>query len=152
MLRAVLHQSKDGNRSRPAEHSGSEALDTADLMIIFMRWLDLPDEQLKHIVRYVESGRPIIGMRTATHSFNVRQQRHQRYTWDSKEWDGGSVVKFWAETGGSASRPSREAKRGGVIAPGQEKHPVYAAFPMAKSGADRRVQSPPPCPATVASR
>ena len=29
---------------------GLEALDTADLMVVFMRWLDLPDEQLKHIV------------------------------------------------------------------------------------------------------
>src|SRR5260370_22901441 len=32
---------------------GLEALDTADLMIIFMRWLDLPDAQLKHIVLFL---------------------------------------------------------------------------------------------------
>jgi len=50
---------------------GLEALASADLMIVFMRWLDLPDEQLKHIVNYVDSGRPIIGMRTATHSFKL---------------------------------------------------------------------------------
>src|SRR5258708_33788962 len=32
---------------------GLEALDTADLMIIFMRWLDRPDRQCKHAVRSI---------------------------------------------------------------------------------------------------
>src|SRR5947207_4637370 len=46
---------------------GLEALDNADLMVVFTRFRDLPDEQMKHIVAYVESGRPIVGLRTATH-------------------------------------------------------------------------------------
>ena len=50
---------------------GLEALDSADLMIIATRFRNLPDEQMQHIVDYVESGRPIIGMRTATHAFNL---------------------------------------------------------------------------------
>src|SRR5579864_8627142 len=43
---------------------GLEALKTADLMLIFTRFRDLPDEQMKLVVDYVESGRPIIGLRT----------------------------------------------------------------------------------------
>src|SRR3989442_8385692 len=35
---------------------GLEALDHADLMVIFTRFRDLPDEQMKHIVKYVVSG------------------------------------------------------------------------------------------------
>src|SRR5216117_3483716 len=35
---------------------GLEALDNADLMVIFTRFRDLPDEQMKHIVKYVASG------------------------------------------------------------------------------------------------
>src|ERR1700758_5615240 len=50
---------------------GLEALKTADLMIIATRFRNLPDEQMKHIVDYVESGKPVIGMRTATHAFNM---------------------------------------------------------------------------------
>src|ERR1700722_9910243 len=54
---------------------GLEALKTADLMIIFTRFRDLPDEQMKHIVDYVESGKPIIGMRAATHAFNIKADK-----------------------------------------------------------------------------
>lgn len=51
---------------------GLEALKTADLMIIATRFRDLPDDQMKHIVDYVEAGKPVIGMRTATHAFNIK--------------------------------------------------------------------------------
>src|SRR3984885_1368796 len=47
---------------------GLEALKTADLMVIFTRFRNLPDEQMQQVVDYVESGRPVIGMRTATHA------------------------------------------------------------------------------------
>ncbi len=48
---------------------GLEHLKTADLMIIATRWRNLPDEQMRHVVEYVESGRPILGLRPATHAF-----------------------------------------------------------------------------------
>jgi hypothetical protein len=51
---------------------GLEALRKADLMIIATRFRDLPDDQMKEIVDYVESGRPVIGMRTATHAFSIK--------------------------------------------------------------------------------
>jgi type 1 glutamine amidotransferase len=104
---------------------GLEALDTADLMIVFMRWLDLPDEQLKHIVKYVESGRPVIGMRTATHSFKLSASKDfQRYTWDSKEWDGGFGRQVLGETWvAHHGRHGKQSTRG-IIANGQEKHPI----------------------------
>jgi type 1 glutamine amidotransferase len=104
---------------------GLEALDNADLMIVFMRWLDLPDEQLKHIVRYVESGRPVIGMRTATHSFKLSASKdYQRYTWDSKEWDGGFGRQVLGETWvAHHGRHGKQSTRG-IIAQGQETHPI----------------------------
>ena len=46
-----------------------EALDSADLMVIFTRFRALPDTQLKHIVDYAESGKPMVGFRTSTHAF-----------------------------------------------------------------------------------
>ena len=50
---------------------GLEALKTADLMIIATRFRDLPDEQMRHIVDYLDAGKPVIGMRTATHAFKI---------------------------------------------------------------------------------
>src|SRR5581483_4368864 len=48
---------------------GLEALDKADLLILFVRWRDLPDDQMKHFVDYFNSGRPILAIRTGTHPF-----------------------------------------------------------------------------------
>ncbi|MHC4265995.1 MAG: hypothetical protein ACYSUK_08690, partial [Planctomycetota bacterium] len=44
---------------------GLEALEKADLMILFTRMRELPDEQMKYIIDYTNSGKPIIGIRTA---------------------------------------------------------------------------------------
>ena len=69
---------------------GLEALRTADLMILFTRFRDLPDDQMKEIADYVQSGRPILGMRTATHAFNIKPGKtFSSYSHDSQEWNGG---------------------------------------------------------------
>ena len=49
---------------------GLEALDKADLAVFFLRWHQLPKEQLEHIRKYLESGRPVVAFRTTTHAFN----------------------------------------------------------------------------------
>jgi hypothetical protein len=104
---------------------GLEALDHADLMILFLRWRNLPDEQMKHIVDYVESGRPVIGMRTATHAFKQETNpTYARYAWDSKEWDGGFGRQVLGETWVSHHGKHGKQSTRGVIAPGMEKHPV----------------------------
>src|SRR6188768_2780893 len=54
---------------------GLEALASADLMVIFTRFRDLPDDQMKHIVSYLDAGKPVVGIRTATHAFNIRGGR-----------------------------------------------------------------------------
>src|SRR5215207_6269970 len=45
------------NPNTPDNIPGLEALKTADLMILFTRFRDLPDEQMKYIVDYVDTGR-----------------------------------------------------------------------------------------------
>jgi len=58
---------------------GLEKLDTADLLVAFMRWRELPDEQMKHIIDYAESGRPILGIRNATHPFKYTKRPESLY-------------------------------------------------------------------------
>ena len=48
---------------------GLEALDTADLMVMFTRFRQLPDAQLQRILKFTKSGKPLIGLRTTTHAF-----------------------------------------------------------------------------------
>jgi type 1 glutamine amidotransferase len=48
---------------------GLEALKDADLAVIFVRFRALPDDQLKMILDYTNSGKPLVGLRTATHAF-----------------------------------------------------------------------------------
>lgn len=55
-----------GNSNMP----GLEALKTADLMVVFLRFQAFPDEQMKHFVGYLERGGPVVGLRTGTHAFN----------------------------------------------------------------------------------
>lgn len=50
---------------------GLEALKDADLMVIFTRFLNLPDDQMKHIADYVDRGGPVVGLRTASHAFKI---------------------------------------------------------------------------------
>jgi len=48
---------------------GLEALDDADLMIVATRFRTPSEEQMKPFDRYIAAGRPVIGLRTATHGF-----------------------------------------------------------------------------------
>ena len=55
---------------REGEHRfpSLDALGQADLVVVFARRMQLPAEQLGQVKRYVESGRPVIGLRTASHA------------------------------------------------------------------------------------
>ncbi len=48
---------------------GLEHLETADAVVFYTRLLTLPDEQLECIYRYLDSGKPILALRTANHGF-----------------------------------------------------------------------------------
>jgi type 1 glutamine amidotransferase len=48
---------------------GLEALDSCDVMLLFTERLELPPEQLDRIKKYCLAGRPIVGVRTASHAF-----------------------------------------------------------------------------------
>ncbi len=61
---------------------GLEALKDADLAVFFMRFRALPDDQLEMILDYVNSGRPIVGLRTSTHAFRYQEGPNQK--WNDK--------------------------------------------------------------------
>lgn len=108
---------------------GLEALESADLLVLFTRFRNLPDEQMRHIVDYIESGRPVIGLRTATHAFNMpADSTFGRYGWQSKQWDGGFGRQVLGETwinhhGQHGSQSTR-----GILAPQAANHPIVSGI------------------------
>jgi len=101
---------------------GLEKLKTADLLVIFSRFMDLPDEQMKHVVDYVESGRPVVALRTSTHSFQLTSPTYAKYSWRSP--GGGFGREVLGETW--VAHHGEHGKQGtrGIPAPGQEQHPI----------------------------
>ncbi|MBL8796627.1 MAG: ThuA domain-containing protein [Planctomycetia bacterium] len=106
---------------------GLEALKTADLMIIFTRFRNLPDEQTKHIIDYVEAGKPVIGLRTSTHAFNFKNSKdYAKWTWNGKDKDfeGGFGRQVLGETWLSHHGKHGSQSTRGIIAKGQEDNPL----------------------------
>jgi len=73
---------------------GLEALESADLMIIATRFRNLPDDQMQWIDRYLHRGGPVIGLRTATHAFQIPSDRKYArygndYSGENTRWTGG---------------------------------------------------------------
>jgi len=104
---------------------GLAALASADVMIIATRFRDLPDSQMKYIAAYLAAGKPIIGMRTATHAFRIAPGKtYSKWSSNSKKWDGGFGRQILGETwAGHHGRHGRQSTRG-VIVPHEKTHPI----------------------------
>lgn len=65
--------SADGSHIDPNNQKGVRglaALDEADLLIIATRFRQPSPEEAEHLTAYLNAGKPVIGLRTASHAFN----------------------------------------------------------------------------------
>ena len=67
---------------------GIEAVESADVLIVSVRRRTLPREQLDVIRRYVAAGKPVIGIRTASHAFSLRNKEPPQGKAAWPEFDG----------------------------------------------------------------
>jgi type 1 glutamine amidotransferase len=107
--------------------SGLEALKTADLMIVFLRFQDFPDEEMQHIADYLDRGGPVIGFRTATHAFQIKRPdaRFVRFDWQNKgEFAGGFGRQILGETWVSHYGTNHKMSSRLILEPSQAGHPV----------------------------
>jgi type 1 glutamine amidotransferase len=72
---------------------GLAALDSADMMVCFLRWRKLPDEQAKHILDFAESGKPMVGFRTSTHAFQYGDDSLRRHL--NNDWPVAVFGQQW---------------------------------------------------------
>ena len=107
---------------------GLEALDTADLMVIFTRFRELPDDQMAHIIDCVNSGRPIVGLRTATHAFNYVKSPDSPYArWSFRApapFEGGFGRQVLGETWINHYGHHQVESTRGLIAEGEQGNPI----------------------------
>jgi hypothetical protein len=106
---------------------GLEALRNADLLILFMRWRDLPDDQMKMLVDYIQSGRPILAIRTGTHPFDFKTSKtYEKYSWNSTVpgWEGGFGRKVLGETWVAHHGQHAKQSTRAWFAPGEQSNPI----------------------------
>ena len=107
---------------------GLEALAGADLAVFFLRFRELPEDDMRHVDAYVRSGRPIVGIRTSTHAFDHSRKPdgpYARYSWrGNAEWPGGFGQQVLGETWvAHHGHHGRESTRG-VVEPANAGHPI----------------------------
>jgi len=106
---------------------GLEALGTADLMVICTRFRELPDDQFRHIDAYVESGRPVVGIRPAVVAFrNRRNSRFFKYSSDNTTGDyaGGFGRQVLGSTWISHHGAHGQESSRGLLVPEMESHSI----------------------------
>jgi len=106
---------------------GLEHLDTADMMVLFTRFRELPDDQMKHIVDYTNAGKPVMGLRTATHAFRYTENPdspYAKYDHKNEAFEGGYGRQVLGETwAGHHGHHGHESSRG-VVNDAMANHPV----------------------------
>lgn len=107
--------------------SGLEALKTADLLVIFLRFQDFPDDQMQHIVDYLDRGGPVVGFRTATHAFQILRPdaKFLKYTWKGAEgYAGGFGRQILGETWVSHYGRNHAQSSRLLLQADQSEHPI----------------------------
>jgi len=131
VLFSVDPQTGQVDANNPSNIPGLEILRKADVMCIFTRFRELPDDQMKYIDEYLNAGKPVIGLRTATHAFDYKKNltsRFAKYSWNSKVkgWEEGFGKRILGETWvAHHGKHGDEGTRGLINGTIQnEKHPI----------------------------
>ena len=107
--------------------SGLEALKTADLMVVFLRFQDFPDDEMQHIADYVDRGGPIVAFRTATHAFQIKRAdaKFLKFHWQNKEgFVGGFGRQILGETWVSHYGTNHKQSSRLILEPSESSHPI----------------------------
>ena len=106
---------------------GMEALNTADMVVMQLRFRELPDDQMKYFVDFLNSGKPILAIRTSTHSFAYSRNRRSPYAkfdWQSKDWPGGFGQQVLGDTWISHHGNHGKESTRGIINEQFKAHPI----------------------------
>jgi hypothetical protein len=130
--------------------SDSAALETADAVVMSLRFRAWPDEDMARFERMLHAGTPIVALRTSTHAFNgfPKGSRWESWNYNNQGGFGERVIgETWLSHWG---KHKVEATRG-VIEPSQQKHPLLRGVKSIFGDTDV-YEAYPPSDATVLVR
>ena len=106
---------------------GLHHLESADMLVLFTRFRELPDEQMKYIVDYTNAGNPVMGLRTATHAFSYSrdlESPYAKYSFNNKDFEGGYGRQVLGETWVNHHGHHGKESARGVIDEAMKDHPI----------------------------
>jgi len=123
--------------------SNPAALDTADAVVMLLRFRDWSDEDMARFEKLLMSGKPIIALRTSTHAFNGFPKGSRWETWNYNN-QGGFGKRVLGETWLTHwGRHKVEATRG-AIEPAQQNNPLLRGVSNVFGETDVYEAYPPP--------
>jgi nicotinamidase-related amidase/type 1 glutamine amidotransferase len=119
--------------------SGMEILTDADLVVVFARRRGFPTEQMKYLRDYLDRGKPLIGLRTASHAFDARgsapKEGHDEWPRFDPEVLGGNYHNHYGAGPKVTITPAAGAKDhpilNGVALPFLSDGSLYMTSPLA---------------------
>ena len=125
----LFSQDPDGtiNPNNSTNVPGMHLVRDADLVILTFRFRELPDSDTQHFADYLQKGKPLIAIRTATHAFQYARNTNSafaKWDWRNKQWPGGFGQQVLGDTWVSHHGVhAKESARGLVNGP-HASHPV----------------------------
>jgi type 1 glutamine amidotransferase len=124
--------------------SHPEALDTADAIVMLIRFRKWPDETMRRFDAAMKRGVPVIGLRTSTHAFKLpADSLFKGYNTFGKRVLGEQWVTHWGKHMAEATR--------GVIEAAHASHPVLRGVSGVFGDSDV-YEAAPPADATILLR
>jgi nicotinamidase-related amidase len=105
---------------------GLDELSAADALVLYVRRQALPKEQLDAIRRYLQSGRPLLALRTASHAFDLPAGESRKLPAGWETWPAFGREVLGCNYHGHQPAGARTAIH---VAEGAAGHPILAAVP-----------------------
>lgn len=121
----VYDDAEDGNNL-----PGAEVIKDADLILLSVRRRNLPEAQLKLFRDHIAAGKPLVGIRTASHPF------HQ-----NKDEPPPAGLSEWRDFDPAVLGGSYHGHHGNQITTFAQKAPAAASHPILRGVGDRRFQT-----------
>jgi hypothetical protein len=126
----VLFSVEDDGRINPNKGeslSHPEALDSADAIVMSLRFRHWPDEAMAHFDKAYLRGVPFVALRTSTHAFNYgKDSKYAKYAYNfgGPEWVKGFGRQVLGETWVNHWGHHKVEGTRGIIEPGAKDDPV----------------------------
>lgn len=131
--------------------SHPEALESADAIVMLLRFRHWDDATSKKFAAAVNRGVPIIALRTSTHAFNGYAKNSPFAAWNWNNPDGGWGRKFLGETWVSHWGKHKFEATKGIIEAANANHPILRGVSELFGNSDV-YEAAPPADAVILAR